>query len=211
MFVRERTPLAIILYGVYLVFEGLSLRATSRALRALLPRSHVSIWRWIQGLAPLEGLFRPRRVHCFLLDETMVKVKGLEGWVWVAYEPPQRRFLALWFSWTRSILTAELFLRKLVKLYGRHPVHTDGAPWYPEACGSLGLEHRRLDEDYRSLVERAVQYLKDRMEGFDDHYPCRMEGCGLKHVQSWLSLFILHKQPEYLSLMELVKEVVGLK
>ncbi|MEM3046091.1 MAG: hypothetical protein QW057_03300 [Candidatus Bathyarchaeia archaeon] len=36
-------------YGVYLVlaFEGLSLRAASRALRTLATRSHVSTWRWV--------------------------------------------------------------------------------------------------------------------------------------------------------------------
>ena len=81
MFVRERTPLPIVLYGVYLVFEGLSLRAASRALKPLIDRSHVALWRWTQGLNPLERLFRPRRVRCFLVDETMVKVHGVEGGV----------------------------------------------------------------------------------------------------------------------------------
>ncbi|MEM2750775.1 MAG: hypothetical protein QXH53_03790, partial [Nitrososphaerales archaeon] len=82
-------------------------------MRIFIKRSHVSIWRWIQDLAPLEKFFKPKRVHYFLVDETMVKVKGLEGWVWVAYEPYQHRFLALSFSLMRSILTAELFLKKL--------------------------------------------------------------------------------------------------
>jgi len=59
VFVRERTPLTVILYGVYLVFEGLSLRAASRALRLLAARSHVSIWRWVQGPALWRGSFWP--------------------------------------------------------------------------------------------------------------------------------------------------------
>ncbi|MEM3046239.1 MAG: hypothetical protein QW057_04045, partial [Candidatus Bathyarchaeia archaeon] len=103
------------MYEAHLVSEGLSLRAASRALRLLAARSHVSVWRWVQGLAPLEALFQPRRVRCFLVDEGMVRVKGLEGWVWVAYEPCQRMLLALRLSWTRSNLTAWLFLRRLVE------------------------------------------------------------------------------------------------
>ncbi|MEM2904919.1 MAG: hypothetical protein QW587_04185 [Candidatus Bathyarchaeia archaeon] len=42
-------------------------------------RSHVSLWRWVQGLAPLERLFKPRRVRCFLVDEAMVKGRPVRG------------------------------------------------------------------------------------------------------------------------------------
>ncbi|MBI2937990.1 MAG: hypothetical protein HYY22_07275, partial [Thaumarchaeota archaeon] len=50
-----------------------------------------------------------------------------------------------------------------------HLVYSDGGTWYPEACRTLGLEHR-LHSDYsKSLMERANQYLKDRIEEFDDH------------------------------------------
>jgi len=115
----------------------LSLRAASRALKPLIERSHIALWRWLQDLAPLERLFRPRKVRCSLVDETMVKIHGEEAWVWVAYEPYQRRFLALDLCWTRSSLSAEHFLRRLVERYGRHPVYTDRAVWYPETCRSL--------------------------------------------------------------------------
>lgn len=210
MFIRERTPTSIILYGVYLVFEGLSLRAASRALKPLIERSHIALWRWLQDLAPLERLFRPRKVRCFLVDETMVKIHGEEAWVWVAYEPYQRRFLALDLCWTRSILSAERFLRRLVERYGRHPVYTDRAVWYPDACRSLHLPHRPLTPRLKALIERAVQHLKDRTEGFDDHFPCRRPRCTLTHIQNWLQAFLLHQQPEYLRLTALAKEVIGL-
>jgi hypothetical protein len=39
-------------------------------------------------------------------------------------------------------MVAELFLRALVKIYGKHVVYTDEGVWYPDACKSLGLEHR---------------------------------------------------------------------
>jgi putative transposase len=31
------------------------------------------------------------------------------------------------------MLVVELFLRSLIKLYGRHMVYSDGGTWYPEA------------------------------------------------------------------------------
>jgi len=76
---------------------------------------------------------------------------------------------------------------------------------YREACEALGLEHRLLDDDYKSLIEQAVQRLKDRAEGFDDNYPCRKPGCRLNHVENWLSLFNLHQQPSYLKLIRHIK------
>ena len=42
----------------------------------------------------------------------------------------------------------------------------------------------------KSLVERANQYLKDRIEEFDDYYPCAKPGCKLEHVRNWLDLFV---------------------
>jgi hypothetical protein len=33
------------------------------------------------------------------------------------------------------------------------------------------------------LIERAIEYVKDRTESFDDHYPCmKKEACNLSHV-----------------------------
>ncbi len=108
-------------------------------------------------------------------------------------------------------MTAEAFLRQLIKRYGRHPVYTDGATWYPEACRSLGLEHRLLNDEYKSLIERAIQAVKDRTEAFNDNYSCRRSGCNLNHVKNWLRLFNLHKQPEYLKLITQLKEAISLK
>jgi transposase-like protein len=58
----------------------------------------------------------------------------------------------------------------LVRLYGRHPVWTDGAPWYNDSCRSLGLEHYRyrFGERLHTVIERVIQSLKDRVECFDN-------------------------------------------
>lgn len=56
---------------------------------------------------------------------------------------------------------------------------------------SLGLKHRLHSPYYKNMVERIIEYLKDRTEAFDDYYPCmRSELCNMLHVQKWLILFI---------------------
>jgi putative transposase len=43
-----------------------------------------------------------------------------------------------------------------------------------EASISLGLKHRLHFSYGKSVIERTIEYLKDRTEGFDDYYfPCR--------------------------------------
>jgi transposase-like protein len=81
---RERTPMEIMYYAVYLVFEGLSLRACSRAIEPFLDRSHVAIWQWMQEMGSYEKmhkLFRlgRERVKILAIDETGVKIGGEEG------------------------------------------------------------------------------------------------------------------------------------
>jgi putative transposase len=39
-------------------------------------------------------------------------------------------------------------------------------------------------------LEWAMQYIKDRAEGFDDYFPCRKKRCKLRHVINWLNLFV---------------------
>ena len=188
---RERTPRALMLYAVYLYFQGLSLRAVSACLEDICPRSHVSVWRWVQRFSRLNDCFTVRRVRCFLVDETWIKVGSQEAWLWLAFEPYGRFFLGFYLSRTRNILTAEMFLQGLIDRYGRHPVYSDGADWYPAACRSLGLEHHVYDLLRGNLMERFVQYVKDRTEGFDDYFPCRTERCRLEHVKAWLSYYML--------------------
>ncbi len=66
-----------------------------------------------------------------------------------------------------------------------------GGTRYPEACVSLGLEHRLHSPYEKSILERTIEYLKDSTEAFDDYYPCMKAGlCNLRHVHKWLVLFV---------------------
>ena len=84
----------------------------------------------------------------------------------------------------------------LVKINGKHSVSTDGGTWYPMACRFLGLEHHNHSSYEKSIIERTMQYIKDRTESFDDYFPCRLKNCNLKHVKNWLNLFIYYHNKE---------------
>ena len=85
---------------------------------------------------------------------------------------------------------AERFLSNVIKDYGEHPVSTDGGTWYPpQACKYLKLKHHIHSSYKKSIIERTMQYIKDRTKGFDDYFPCRKKKCKLKHVKQWLTLF----------------------
>ena len=90
------------------------------------------------------------------------------------------------------MFVAENFIRSLVEKYGKHIVYTDGGTWYPQACNFLGLKHHLHSSLEKSLIERIMQYFKDRTECFDDYYPCinKNNNCGLAHVYNWIKLFV---------------------
>jgi len=67
------------------------------------------------------------------------------------------------------MVVAEKFIRSLVSKYGKHTVYTDGGTWYPEGCNVIGLEHYLHSPFQKSLMVRVNQYLKDRIESFDDY------------------------------------------
>jgi len=74
---RERTPVALMLYGVYLYYASRSLRLASRALERITRRSHVSIWKWVQRFAPVADRFSVdrREVKRIFVDETLITLR----------------------------------------------------------------------------------------------------------------------------------------
>ena len=115
----------------------------------------------------------------FIIDETVIRVGREVVWLWVAIEPKTKSILDMPISLERSILVAEQFLKELIKKYGKYPVSTDGGTWYPQACRFFKLPHHTHSYYERSIIERTIQYIKDRTESFDDYFPCRKNKCRL--------------------------------
>ena len=178
---------------LYLYFLGLSLRNTSKVLEPFndKDRSHVAIWEWIQSFGSLK-IFRRKRVSAFIIDETIIQIGGKHFWLWFCIEPIQRPVFGIHISEDRNMFVSENFIRSLISKYGRHTIYTDGGTWYPQACNFLHLKHRLHSPLEKSLIERVMQYFKDRTECFDDYYPCTKNSkkCDLQHVYNWIKVSI---------------------
>jgi putative transposase len=187
---RQRTKPTDIAYGLYLYFLGLSYRNTAKALQRFVQRSHVSIWKWIKKYKPKKVSSKRKKSNEFIIDETQIKVGSQYIWLWVAIEPKHRQILQIDLSSERTMLVAERFIASLINKFGKCPVSTDGGTWYPQACQFLDVEHHIHSSFEKSIIERTIQYIKDRTEGFDDYFPCGKKKCKLKHVINWFNLFI---------------------
>ena len=199
--IRNKTPSEYVYYGLHLYFSGLSLRKASERLSIVVKRNHVTIWNWIQKFQPKKIFSKSKSISEFIVDETLFKVGPDYVWLWwVAIEPTNRQILALSISKERNMFVAERFIANLVKNHGKHPVSTDGGTWYPPACKFLKLKHHTHSSFEKSIIERTMQYIKDRIENFDDYFPCRIKNCKLKHVINWLNLFIEYHNKEITTL-----------
>ncbi len=59
----------------------------------------------------------------------------------------------------------------------------------------LRLKHHHSSLE-KNLIERTMQYIKDRTECFDDYFLCKLKHCKLKHVMNWLNLFVDYHNSE---------------
>lgn len=195
---RNRTPSSDIGHALYLYFLGLSTRGVAKAMFSLhkVKRSHVSIWKWIQKYHPQRMSSKRKKIAEYIVDETLIKVGSELVWLWVAIESKNKQILALTISRERNMFVTERFLSNIVRDYGKHPVSTDGGTWYPQACRFLKLDHHMHSSFEKSLIERTMQYIKDRTECFDDYFPCRTIKCKLKHVLNWMNLFVDYHNKE---------------
>ncbi len=65
------------------------------------------------------------------------------------------------------MFVAERFLSRRVNDYRKHLVSTDevGGTWYPlQACKFLELDHHIHFSYEKNIIERTMQYIKDRIE-----------------------------------------------
>ncbi len=153
----------------------------------------------MQKYKPQKVSNKRKKIDQFIIDETLLKIGSKFVWLWVAIEPKHRQILKVDMSFERTMLVAERFIASLIDEYDRHPVSTDGGTWYPQACQFLKLKHHLHSSFEKSLIERTIQYIKDRIESFDDYFPCKKNKCKLKHVKQWFKLFIDKHNAEIVS------------
>jgi len=176
----------------------------------------VSIWSWIQRFGSYT-IYKRKRISAFIIDETVILIGSQHFWLWICIEPIHRSVLGIYISKERNMLITEKFIRSLVEKYGRHTVYTDGGTWYDEACNVIGIKHYLHSPLEKSLIERVNQYFKDRIECFDDYYPCihKDNGCNLFHVHNWIQFFVsmyndtIYKDKFIINLQEEVNKILN--
>jgi putative transposase len=136
----------------------------------------------------------------FIVDETQIKIGKDYFWIWVALESDNKTIVGIHLSLERNMLVAEQFLQNIIKKYGRHPVSSDGGTWYVPACKFLKVKHHINSSYEKSIIERIIQYIKDRTENFDDYFQCNENKCKLKHVVNWFRLFVDYYNKEVICL-----------
>src|SRR5690349_17971509 len=102
----------------------------------------------------------------------MIQIGNYIARLWIAKEPINRTVLGAYISRDRTVLITEEFLRTLDKVYGKHPVYPAGGTWYSQARNFLGLVYRLCSPFEKSIIERTIEYFKDRTEDSNDYYPC---------------------------------------
>jgi putative transposase len=197
---RNRTSSQIIGYGMYLYFLGLSFRNTAKALSFLhiVKISHVSIWNWLQKYRHWKYV-KNEKIKEYTIDETAIKAGSELIWLWVVIEPIYKEILSFYISKERNMFVVKRFLSTVIEKFGNHTVSSDGGTWYPGACKFLKLKHHLHSSFEKSIIERTMQYIKDRTESFDDYFPCRKNKCKLMHVKQWVKLFVYQHNQEIVS------------
>jgi hypothetical protein len=93
-------------------------------------------------------------------------------------------------------------------------VYSDGESWYPEACSSsLGLKRRLHSSFEKSIIERSIQYFKDRTECFDGYYPCRCSAVRYKiydvYKRTRLFMFMRNAAIRHIKFTTMIKFLRG--
>jgi len=84
---------------------------------------------------------------------------------------------------------AEKFIKKLRIKHGVRIIYTDNASFYHLACKWARIEHRIYGNKLDNLIEKFIQIIKDRIECFDDYFPCLEEECDYEHIIKWIESF----------------------
>ncbi|HEY7573098.1 MAG TPA: DDE-type integrase/transposase/recombinase [Nitrososphaeraceae archaeon] len=157
-------------YGLYLYYSSRSFRLAAKCLSSsfMVKRSHVTIWKWIQRyafLATIRFTIDKHKIRQILIvDETLVKIDGLEHWLWIAYEPNMNVCLMMHLSRVRIIFVCYQFFKQLRHSHGKKLISTDGARWYNIAWRWLELPHQIYGTELKNIIVRFIQHIKDTTE-----------------------------------------------
>jgi len=184
----NRKPLKVRTLSTVLYYSGLSYRVVAGVLGGLAKFSHEAVRLWFHRLRMAFSKPGKRRRRVVAIDETKLKLKGEQLFVWAAVDVETREVLACRVSWSRSILDAEWFLKKVLEACSNKPlILVDKGPWYPEALCSLGLRWRHVTFGMRNRIERWFGNLKARTKRFYNNFP---NNSTIQSIETFLETYI---------------------
>jgi putative transposase len=131
IFERNKVPLDLKVLGLAFYIQLCSLRRAARALSEIHRVSKTAVWKWVRKLSEricIEPPRIPRRLVA--LDETCVKVNGLEYWVYAAIDVDRNEVLSMRVFPSRNVLATKLFIEEVLKRCDGTPTFAvDSAPW----------------------------------------------------------------------------------
>lgn len=153
----------------------------------LKPTSHESVRkryrRLGRGLPPAQR----RRRSIVAMDETKIKIRGIQFYIWAATDVHSREVFSLGVSSGRSDLEAMAFVRKVLSLSAWETIFlVDRGPWYEKAFRKLGVKFQRMTHGLRNSTEQWFGLLKARTDRFRYSFPHRSS---IDSTRSWINAF----------------------
>jgi len=186
VFQRNKKPVRLKVLSTLLYYASLSYRVAAGFASVETPVSHEAVRLWRRRVREATPEPKLRRRRLVAIDETKLKLKGEQFYLWAAVDVDTHEVLGFKASWQRSSLDAILFMRQVLKLCSNKPlILVDKGPWYPWAFIQLGLRFRHMTFGLRNRIEQWFSHLKARTKRFYNNFP---HGSSLKSVQTYLAI-----------------------
>lgn len=150
--------------------------------------SHASVHRWVRALKGVLSNVPAKERRVVAMDETKLKIRGRQVFVWAAIDVDTRELLAVYASYYRSHVNTIVFLRRVLGTCANRPVVlVDGGPWYPWPLDRMGIPWLHVTFGYRNAIERFFRTLKERTRRFYNN----LTSDRLDNLQSFADVFML--------------------
>ena len=144
-----------------------------------------------------------------LVDDIRIKIGSRERVLYIAFEPYLRRIVYMMTFDTANILTSMIFIKRVKAIYGSNIIILiDGAPYYRASCKILNLRHGVCSIEVRNLMERIIEYVKDRTKLFDNYIPCIKDGCDEEHAKMLLKSIMIMLNETWINRRVKAKEFI---
>ncbi|MCL4436510.1 MAG: IS6 family transposase [Thaumarchaeota archaeon] len=183
-FTKMRVPKHVIVAGLNLYFDGLSVRKAKTQLENILGEKvdSASIWRWVNKYSNLVNKYvstlEPELSGKWHEDETMIKADGRNVWLWEMIDEDTKFVVASHISGTRTLEDTVAIFRKGLETAKQRPraIFVDGSHVYQPAFNKVFYSRYKVQRvelvqrvgirarQTNNVIERMHGTVKDRLK-----------------------------------------------